>query len=109
MGRTYRPKPKLYTESSINAAIEKVRNGKPVYKTAKKYHMSTSMLRKRAKESNGLFTRKKEVNFRNHFNLNNIRKWTEYYNINCLVCSLLNNIYTYILLHQGSSVFRSLQ
>ena len=68
MGRTYKPKPKLYT-------------GKPIYKTVKKYYMS--MLRKRVMESNGLFTRKKQVNFRHHFNLKDIRKWTEYYNINC--------------------------
>ena len=62
MGRTYKPKPKLYTESSINAAIE-VFNGKPVYKTAKKYNISTSMLRKRVMESDGLFTRKKTGKF----------------------------------------------
>ena len=61
MGRTYKPKLKLYTESSINTTIEELRNGKPVYKTSKKYHMSTSMLRKRVMESNGLFTRKKQV------------------------------------------------
>ena len=61
MGRTYKPKLKLYTESSINTTIEELRNGKPVYKTAKKYRMSTSMLRKRVMESNGLFTRKKQV------------------------------------------------
>ena len=61
MGRTYKPKLKLYTESSINTTIEELCNGKPVYKTAKKYHMSTSMLRKRVMESNGLFTRKKQV------------------------------------------------
>ena len=45
MGRTYKTTPKLYTETSINAVIEEVHNGKPVYKTAKKYHMSNSMLR----------------------------------------------------------------
>ena len=83
MKRTYKPKPKLYTESSINAAIEEVCNGKPVYKTAKNYNMSISMLRKGVMESNGLFTRKKQVNFTDHFNLKDIRKWTEYYNINC--------------------------
>ena len=52
MGSTYKPKPKLYTGSSINGIIEEVRNGKLVYKTAKKYHMSTSMLRKRVMECN---------------------------------------------------------
>ena len=57
MGRTYKPKPKLYTESSISAAIDEVCNCKPVYKRAKKYHMSTSMLRKWVMESNGLFPR----------------------------------------------------
>ena len=41
MGRTYKPQSKLYTESSIKAAIEEVHNGKPVYKTAKKYDTST--------------------------------------------------------------------
>ena len=61
MGSTYKPKPKLYTESSINATIEGVRNGKLVYKTAKKYHMPTSMLRKRVVECNELFTREKQV------------------------------------------------
>ena len=34
-------------------------------------------------ESNGLFTRKKQVNFIHDFNLKDTRKWTEYYNINC--------------------------
>ena len=63
MERIYKPKPKLYTESSINTVIE-VCNGKPVYKTAKKYHMSTSMLRKRVMENNGPFSRKKKANFR---------------------------------------------
>ena len=53
MRRTYKPKPKLYTESSINAAIEEVCNGKPVYKTAKNYNMSTSMLRKRVMKVTG--------------------------------------------------------
>ena len=83
MGRTYKPKSKLYTESWTKAAIEEVHNGKPVYKTAKKYDTSTSMLRKQDMESNGLFPRKKQANFRYHFNLKDIRKWTEYYNINC--------------------------
>ena len=36
MGRTYKPKPKLYTESSINAAIEEVRNGSYVHLHVKK-------------------------------------------------------------------------
>ena len=58
----YKPKPKLYTESSINTVIE-VCNGKPVYKTAKKYHMSTSMLRKRVMENNGLFFQEKKGKF----------------------------------------------
>ena len=78
MGRTYKPKSKLYTESWTKAAIEEVHNGKPVYKTAKKYDTSTSMLRKQVMENNGLFTRKKQVHFRYHFNLKDTRKWTEY-------------------------------
>ena len=81
MGRTWKPKPKLYNESSVNAAVE-VCNGELVYKTAKKY-MSTFMLRKQVMESNGLFTRKKQLNFSHQFNFTNIRKLTEYYNINC--------------------------
>jgi len=40
----------MYTEVSISVAMKEVRNGKSVYKTAKKYHMSTSMLRKRYKK-----------------------------------------------------------
>ena len=59
MGRTYKPKVKLYTEASINAAINEVINiNRTVYKTAKKYHMSISMLR-RVLEKQGLITRKK--------------------------------------------------
>lgn len=60
MGRTYKPKPKLYTEASINAAIEEVKHGSTVYKTAKKYHMSISMLRKRVMASKGQITMKKQ-------------------------------------------------
>ena len=54
MGRTYKPKVKLYTEASINAAINEV------YKTAKKYHMSISMLRS-AKETSTDYQKKKKA------------------------------------------------
>lgn len=60
MVRNYKPKKKLYTETSIAAAIEEVKHGGTVYKTAKKYHMSISMLRKRVLEEKGEFTRKKQ-------------------------------------------------
>lgn len=48
------PKPKLYTEASIQVAIEEVKNGASVRSTAKKYHISVSMLRKRCLQSQGL-------------------------------------------------------
>ena len=38
MERIYKPKPKLYTESSINTVIE-VCNGKPVYKEISYVHL----------------------------------------------------------------------
>ena len=63
MGRSYKPKVKLYTEATINTAISEVEGGATVYKTAKKYHMSISMLRRRVMESKGLFSRKKQVYF----------------------------------------------
>ena len=61
MARTYKPKGKLYTAASVNVAIEEVRSGKTVYKTAKKYHMSISMLRNRVLESNGKVKLTKQV------------------------------------------------
>ena len=60
MPRNYQPKVKLYTEASIATAVEEVKNGATVYKTAKKYHMSISMLRNRVLEANGKFERKKQ-------------------------------------------------
>ena len=60
MPRNYQPKVKFYTEASIATAVEEVKNGATVYKTAKKYHMSISMLRNRVLEANGKFERKKQ-------------------------------------------------
>ena len=60
--RNYKKKVKVYTAKSIEAAInEVVHGGKSVKSVAKKYHMSTSMLRKRVMEHRGDFERKKQV------------------------------------------------
>ena len=54
MGRKYTPKEKLYNETTIKAVVKEVVNqGKTVYKTAPKYHMSVSMLRNRVLEYQG--------------------------------------------------------
>lgn len=60
MPRTYKPRPKLYTEAAVTVAIEEVENGASVRSTAKKYHMSTSMLRRRVLANSGLITLKKQ-------------------------------------------------
>lgn len=60
MPRTYKPRPKLYTEASVTVAIEEVENGASVRSTANKYHMSTSMLRKRVLAHCGLISLKKQ-------------------------------------------------
>lgn len=60
MPRNDQRKEKLYTELSIATAVQEVQHGATVYKTAKKYHCSTSMLRKRVLEANGKFHRKKQ-------------------------------------------------
>ena len=63
MGRTYKPKVKLYTELLIESAINEVGKGATTFATAKKYYMSTSLLWWRIIESKGLMTRKKQVAF----------------------------------------------
>lgn len=60
MPRLYKPRPKLYTEASIVAAVQEVADGASVRSTAKKYHMSTFMLRQRSQQSRGLITLKKQ-------------------------------------------------
>ncbi|KAK3858093.1 hypothetical protein Pcinc_035690 [Petrolisthes cinctipes] len=54
MPRTYIKKQKLYTEASIQVAIEEVNSGASVRSTAKKYHMSASMLRQRCLHNKGV-------------------------------------------------------
>lgn len=61
MVRVYKPKQKLYTDASIAKAVSEVNAGGKCYKVAKKYHCSTSMLRKRVLETNGQLIRKKQV------------------------------------------------
>ena len=63
MGRTYKPKVKLYTELLIESAINEVGKGATTFATARKYYMSTSLLWWRIIESKGLMTRKKQVAF----------------------------------------------
>ncbi|KAG0729343.1 hypothetical protein GWK47_030577 [Chionoecetes opilio] len=58
MPRKYTKKVKLYTETSIQVAIEEVNAGASVRSTAKKYHISTSMLRKRCLHNKGLLEMK---------------------------------------------------
>lgn len=60
MPRIYKPRPKPYTEADIAVAIEEVENGTSVRSTAKKYCLSTSMLRKRVQANRGLVTLKKQ-------------------------------------------------
>lgn len=63
MPRNYKHKPKLYTDSSIEKAVSEVlKDDEAVYKTAAKYNMSTSMLRKRVLEKKGELQRKSQVN-----------------------------------------------
>ncbi|KAG0713046.1 hypothetical protein GWK47_017093 [Chionoecetes opilio] len=58
MPRKYTKKVKLYTETSIQVAIEEVNAGASVRSTAKKYHISTSMVRKRCLLNKGLLEMK---------------------------------------------------
>ena len=66
MGRTYKPKVKMYTDLTIETAIDEVSRGAKVQPTAKKYHMSVSTLRRRVMESKGLITRGTQVIFLQH-------------------------------------------
>lgn len=72
MPRTYKPRPKLYTEASVAAAIQEVADGATERSTAKKYHMSTFMLRQRYLQSQGLIALKKQGS-----NLDSDQKWRE--------------------------------
>ena len=63
MRRNYKPKVKLYTELLIESVIDEVRKEATMSATAKKYQMSTSLLRWRIMESKGLMTRRKKVAF----------------------------------------------
>ena len=66
MGRTYKPKVKLYAELFIELAINEVGKGVTTFVAARKYYMyymSTSLLWWRIIESKGLMTRKKQVAF----------------------------------------------
>ena len=46
MVRTYTPKVKMYTDLTIETAIEEVTRGAKVQPTAVKYHISVSTLRR---------------------------------------------------------------
>ena len=63
MRRNYKTKVKLYTELLIESAINEVGKGATTSATAKKYYMSTSLLRWIMMEGKGLMTRKKQVTF----------------------------------------------
>ena len=63
MRRNYKSKVKLYTELLIESVIDEVRKEATMSATAKKYQMSTSLLRWRIMESKGLMTRRKKVAF----------------------------------------------
>ena len=63
MRRNYKHKVKLYTELLIESAVNEVRKGATMSATAKKYYMSTFLLRWRIMESKGLMTRKQQVAF----------------------------------------------
>ena len=63
MGRTYELKVKMYTDLMIEKATEEVARGAKVAPTARKYHMTTSLLRWRVGENQSLMMREKQVNF----------------------------------------------
>ena len=63
MGRTYEPKVKMYTDFTIEKAVEEVARGAKAAPTVRKYHMITSILGRRVRESQGLMTRGKQVVF----------------------------------------------
>ena len=66
MGRTYEPKVKMYTDLKIEKAIEEVARGAKVTPTARKYHMTTSLLRWRFRENQGLMAGGKQVIFQSN-------------------------------------------
>ena len=66
MRRTYEPKVKMHTDLTIEKAIEEVARGAKVAPTARKYHMTTSLLRWRVWENQGLMMRVKQVIFQSN-------------------------------------------
>lgn len=66
MGRTYDPKVKMYTDLTIEKAIEEVARGIKVIPTARKYYMTTSLLRWRFRENQGLMAGGKQVIFQSN-------------------------------------------
>ena len=66
MGRTYEPKVTMYTDLTSEKAIEEVAREAKVAPTARKYHMPTSLLRRRVRESQGLITMGKHVIFQSN-------------------------------------------
>ena len=63
MGRTYEPKVKMHTDLTIEKAIEEVARGATVAPTAKKYHVTTSLLRWRVWEKSRLDDKGETGNF----------------------------------------------
>ena len=59
MPRNYEPVIKPYTEATI--AMAEVEEGAKIKPTAEKYHMSTTLLRKRLMQHRGDITLKKQV------------------------------------------------
>ena len=66
MGRTYEPKVKMYTDLTIQKAIQEVATGAKVASTPRKYHMTISLLRHRVRENQGLMVRGKQVIFQSN-------------------------------------------
>ena len=66
MGRTYEPKVTMYTDLTTEKAIEEVARGAKVAQTARKYHMTKSLLRRRVRKSQGLIARGKQVIFQSN-------------------------------------------
>ena len=61
MPRNYEPVIKPYTEATIAMAVAEVEEGAKIKRTAEKYHMSTTLLRKRLMQHRGDITLKKQV------------------------------------------------
>ena len=65
MGRTYELKVKMYTDLTIEMAIEEVARGAKG-SIMRKYHVTTSLLRWRVRKNQGLMTRGKQVIFQSN-------------------------------------------